>query len=71
MRRGPWQVLLAMDRLLNALAWGDGRQTISGRAGYAHYRKKRWGKVAVSMIDALFGPGHCFRQAIREGLIHG
>lgn len=70
MKRGPWQVLRALDRLANALLLGDGDQTLSARAGYAHYRGKRWARPVVAFIDFIARePGHCHEAAIREGLI--
>jgi hypothetical protein len=70
MKRGPWQMLRALDRLANAILWGDGDQTISARAGYAQYRGKAWGRIAAPIIDAItFEKNHCRKAAIREGLI--
>lgn len=69
MKRGPLQVLIALDETLNAVFGGSGRQTVSARAGYALTRGKLWARLAVPMIDALFGRGHCIRQAEAEGLI--
>lgn len=69
MKRGPWQVALGLDYLLNALTWGSVKQTVSARAGYADYRGKRWARLVVPVIDAIFGGGHCHRQAVREQLI--
>lgn len=70
MKRGPWQVLRALDRLANAILLGDGDQTLSARSGYAEYRGKRWASYAVAFIDFITNdPGHCHEAAIREGLI--
>jgi hypothetical protein len=70
MKRGPEQILIALDELANAFMFGDGRHTISARAGYALHRGKRWARVLVPVIDRFFGKGHCVAQAIAEGLIH-
>lgn len=69
MKRGPHQVGIAIDELINAFLQGDARHTISARTGYAVYRGKRWGKLLAPMIDAIFGKGHCEAQARAEGLI--
>ena len=71
MKRGPHQILIAIDAFVNALFAGSARQTISARAGYGVYRGKFWAKVLAPMIDALFGKGHCEAQARAEGLIRG
>lgn len=65
MKRGPFQIAVALDELLNALAWGSARQTVSTRAWLAKVRGKAWGKVAVAILDRIFGAGHCERSAAR------
>lgn len=47
------------DKLLLARRW----ETISARSWEARVKGKRWGYVAVSLIDAVFGQGHCERSA--------
>lgn len=70
MKRGPWQILRALDRLANAVLMGDGDQTLSARAGYAAYRGKRWGRVVSRIIDTLSrDKDHCRKAAAVEGLI--
>lgn len=66
MKRGPYQILIALDQLANACAWGSARQTISGRSWVAKAAGKAWGRIAVSLIDGLFGPGHCERSAASD-----
>jgi len=66
-KRGPWQVLIALDQLANAVLGGSADETISSRAWKAKLRGKVWGAIAAHVIDALFypieGPGHCERAA--------
>jgi hypothetical protein len=58
-KRGPKQILTALSELFNAAAWGDAHQSFSARAWYAKTRGKHWGRVAVVIVDAIFGKGHC------------
>jgi hypothetical protein len=70
MKRGPWQIVVALDLLLNAILGGSARQTLSARTGYALYRGKRWARVAAPIIDGLlFSRNHCTEQAREAGLI--
>lgn len=63
-------MLRAIDRLANAVLWGDGDQTLSARAGYAAYRGKRWGRVVSRIIDSItLDRDHCLTAAKEEGLI--
>jgi hypothetical protein len=54
---------VALDQQGNALFGGDPRMTISERAGLAQMDGKRWARLAVPLIDALFGAGHCADEA--------
>lgn len=73
-RRWLHQAFLAVDQLLNVLAtpmhsgaWAD--ETLSARAYRAHAAGRRWGRVAMPLIDGLFfgqGPRHCERAYIAE-----
>ena len=49
----PW------SQLWNAFWGGNRDQSFSSRSYEARLLGKRWGKVAVPVIDALFGAGHC------------
>ena len=51
-------VLLAFDRLGNALGHGDDLETISSRANRARRRGAWWGRALCWMLDKL-DPGHC------------
>ena len=50
---------IAFDECGNAMLGGDARETISRRAGLALIAGKRWGRIAVPIIDRIFGAGHC------------
>lgn len=63
MKRGPLQIAIALDQLANAILWGSARQTISARAWFAKQAGKTWGRIAVSLIDRMFGSSHCQRSA--------
>lgn len=61
MKRGPFQVFVALSELFNAAAWGDAHQSFSARSWYAKTRDKAWGRAAVALLDAFAGEGHCRR----------
>lgn len=63
--------LEAEDEATNAIVGGSPRETLSGSAGRALAAGKPWGKPAVTLIDALFGRGHCVRQATLEAARRG
>lgn len=73
-RRWLHQLFIAADQLANVLAtpmhasaWAD--ETLSARAYRAHAAGRRWGRVAMPLIDLLFawqGPRHCERAYIAE-----
>lgn len=75
LRHWPVAVLTAFDRLLNAIALGDDRMSISARTWHADQSGKAWGRWARPKIDgvfALFGQtDHCrhaaeFDAAVRQ-----
>ena len=53
-QRGPIRILIAVDQLANALLWGCEDETLSSRAWKARAKGKRWGRIAVPIIDAVF-----------------
>ena len=57
-------VALAIDRLLNALAGGSDRDTITARAARARDRGRWWATQLCRLLDKL-DPGHCDREAAR------
>lgn len=66
------EVLLAVDRLGNAIAGGESESTVSGRVGYYAARKKnRYWKALEAIIDHTFlpidGPYHCLNAMKRDG----
>lgn len=58
----------AVSQFFNVLLNGGEDESISSRAWKARERGKRWGKVMVPIIDALFGKGHCERAVERDEL---
>lgn len=59
-------VFRGWDYFNAALAGGDGRHSISAYCGANNtiiHRVARWG------IDAVFGRGHCYQAAVKEGLL--
>lgn len=61
---------LGIDMAVAGACGAKEGETISGTAGRAvgagGGKPKPWGPDAVALIDALFGKGHCVRQAVRE-----
>jgi hypothetical protein len=56
-------VLAAWSQFWNAIWGGHRDQSFSSRAYEARLLGKRWGRIAVAIIDRLFffDPGHCRR----------
>lgn len=74
MKRGPVQIGRALGtaftRILNAVLWGDAKQSFSARTGYALHRGKRWAKIMAPVINLLlWSRNHCSEQAREGGLI--
>ena len=65
MKRGPFQIAVAVDQLVNALFWGSARMTISTRCWIAKERGKWWGGPAVRVVDFFLGKNHCQASARR------
>ena len=61
------KALIGLDIAANGLMGGHWRETLSGSAGRAHYQAgKWWGRIAVGLIDLIFGEGHCWSQVVAE-----
>lgn len=58
MKRYLWNLLIAIDQLVNAVAGGRPRQTLSARAHRAHLRGNRLGTLTCRLLDHL-DPDHC------------
>lgn len=56
------RVLIALDRLANAILRGKDRETISSRAGRARDEGKRWGCILCRLLDWIEA-GHCDKSA--------
>lgn len=57
----PWfiNVTAAFSQFWNAFWGGNRDQSFSSRSYEARLTGRPWGRVAVPVIDLLFGPGHC------------
>lgn len=53
-----WAIARAFDRVVNAAANGDERETVSSRAARARDEGRLWGCVLCRALDRL-DPGHC------------
>jgi hypothetical protein len=58
----------AISQLWNVLLNGNEDDSFSSRSWKAREKGKAWGKVAVVLIDAVFGKGHCERAVERDEL---
>lgn len=56
----------AEDEALNAILGGGPRETISGSVGRAYQAGKWWAPFVRTVLDAIFGQGHCLAQAALE-----
>lgn len=55
-----YQVLIAIDQLVNALLLGYADETLSSRAYRAHSKGRFWGQVFMPVINTLFfSRNHC------------
>jgi hypothetical protein len=59
-KRWTWNVLVAFDKLWNAILNGYPDETISARAGTAQRQGKRRGCVLCQLLDMIHR-GHCER----------
>lgn len=58
LRRYVYSVLIALDQLANALAYGYPDETVSFRSAQARGAGKRWGCVLCKFLDFV-DPDHC------------
>jgi hypothetical protein len=56
--RYVWNLLIALDQLMNAILLGDPRETISSRADKARAEGKKWGCILCKLLDKI-QTGHC------------
>ena len=56
--RYVWNLLIAIDQLVNTLLAGHPDETISSRAAKANRQGKRWGCVLCRLLDVV-DPDHC------------
>ena len=54
-----WNILIALDVLLNAILLGDPNETISSRAARAMRRDQPWWACWVCTLTDLVDPDHC------------
>lgn len=52
-----------IDQCANSLTGGSEDETISSRSWIALQNGRPWAKTAVTLIDSLFGKGHCEKSA--------
>lgn len=63
-----FQLLLAVDQLINALFGGMADETLSSRVYRAEKKNKKYGKFFRPIIDGIFfwQDDHCFYSYISE-----
>jgi len=64
-KRYVWNLLIALDQLVNTILAGYPDETVSSRAGTAAKKGRRWGCVLCGLLDRL-DPGHCDRSIERD-----
>ena len=57
-----FEIIIAYDRLGNAVINGEGEETISSRANRARASGRRWGCVLCWLLDAI-DADHCRKSA--------
>jgi hypothetical protein len=61
-KRWTWNVLVAFDKLWNAILNGYPDETISARAATAQRQGKAWGCVLCQLLD-MIERGHCEKRS--------
>lgn len=64
LRKYVWNLLIALDQLLNTLLGGDPDEAVSSRLGKAARRGSRYGGWLHDLLER-FWPGHC-RESIED-----
>ena len=57
-KRYIWNILIAIDQLLNTILLGDPDETLSSRMGKRAKNGDKLGKIVCKFLD-LFDKGHC------------
>jgi citrate lyase alpha subunit len=57
-----WNVLIALDQLINTLAGGHPDETISSRAGKSVTRGRGWIPCVLCKLLNLIDPNHCIKN---------
>lgn len=66
LKEQPYQIIIALDQLFNALTWGWADETFSARCWRLKERNSFWAFCRKSLdivlfFDAAHGMGHCER----------
>lgn len=59
-----WNIIVAYDHLANAFFGGDPHETLSSRLW--RNRDKRGIRIAIAIVDGIFGNGHCQKSLEQE-----
>jgi hypothetical protein len=57
-----WNILIALDQLLNTLFLGDPDETISSRAGKYAAQRRGWFPCALCRLLDKIDPHHCAKS---------
>jgi len=66
MARYFWNVLVAFDRLVNAILLGDPKETISTRLAKLRDKGNKLGKLGCSILDSI-DTNHCNEAKKTDG----
>lgn len=63
--RYVWNLLIALDQLLNTLLVGNPDETLSSRAYKASLKGKAWGCILCKLLDKI-DKNHCAESVERD-----
>lgn len=58
-----WNILVALDQLLNTILGGDPQETLSSRAAKARLKGKAWGCLLCRLLDRA-QKDHCTKSLL-------
>lgn len=66
MKRYFWNMLIAIDQLLNTLFGGDPDETISSRAGKYAANNRGWFPCVLCKLLDIIDPNHCMKSIEKD-----
>lgn len=62
MKKYAWNLLIALDQLVNSLCAGDPDETLSSRMGKYVQRGRGWIPCQLCKLLSLFDENHCIKN---------